>query len=175
MQVLSKFRGSEAFQVCMASERSKGHWTTEDLDEAYVAIGCQPNSRKADDDYIIEAYNARKDELTDPTRKRVLREALELITRSRKSDTLQAVLVSTADEDAKPKMDYAKACRLLDLGPDLNGLDDDIILTVYQVRVSDPLLVGFPRSARLMGVLAGTGRRLSNAEYHTTRSARLLC
>lgn len=136
MQILSKVRNSEAFQVCMASERSKGHWTSEDLTEAYIAIGGSEMEVHTDDDLVIDAYNTRKEEVKDPTRRRVLREALELVARSRKSETLQAVLVSTEDEDAKPKMDFAKACRLLDLDPKLE-LDDDTLLMIYNVRVSD--------------------------------------
>jgi ubiquitin carboxyl-terminal hydrolase 25/28 len=135
---IASVRDSEALRFLLATERSQRHYTTDDLDAAYAALGLDVSStRKIDEELIMAAFTGRMLDVTDPTRKRVLHDACELIATSRGSDTLRAVLASMVEEE-KPKMDLAKAHRVLDVP---ENVEEDMLLMLYDIRVSPlPLL-----------------------------------
>jgi len=126
-------------------ERSKGAITRSELDNAYSELRLPISDKQFDslgEDDLIDAFHKRLEEVTHPERKKVLREAMKMITQARKSDYMQAILETLPVEESggesgmqgveMEKMDLEKAFKALEVE---NGMDDETIAMVYQVRV----------------------------------------
>lgn len=91
-----------------------------------------------DDDVVVAAYSKREEEVLHVDRKRVLKEALRLISIARQSDYLK-VMVDTGEGQGvgdKPKMTVERAWRLLEVPPDGRGCGDDQVLMLYEMAVA---------------------------------------
>lgn len=178
MSSLAEVRGSEALRILLATERSQRHYTTDDLNAAYDAIGLTgPEGRAADEDTVLAAFTGRSIDVTEPQRKRVLHEACELIATSRGSDMLKTIVASMMVE--KPRMDLTKALRILDAPSDV---EEDMLLMLYDIRVEDsPLQIDTMKEAlktiaeekNFFGILrfANTGVRPEDAVWEAPVAA----
>lgn len=133
LEAIARIRPSDALQIHVAAEKSQGRFTQTDLQEAYRTIESRNTSSEDD---IAASFHRTWSRSTAASEKRRVREAMQLIIKARDdSEMLQAVLLSLGDE-LQPKMEYSRAMKLLDLdqGSEVN---DEMILTVYSIRVAD--------------------------------------
>ncbi|GAA5867533.1 hypothetical protein JCM1840_002542 [Sporobolomyces johnsonii] len=136
---IANARASDTLKTKVAIEHSKGRHTRSELDRAYAELRL-PSGVNGDDlteDQICDAFHVRDPEVTHPERKKVLREAMEVIAGARGSDLIKAMLVSMGDGDetaSKPKMDVERAYKVLEVDV---TTDDDMLVTVYGFRLDD--------------------------------------
>ncbi|GAA5961224.1 hypothetical protein JCM3765_002875 [Sporobolomyces pararoseus] len=145
---ISNARSSGTLSTKVVLERSKGFVTHSELINAYSELRLPPpdiHSEANEDDLLGQAFAKRLEEVTHPERRKVLREACKLIAHFKKSELLD-VLLETSKEPENPggtietlqneagKMSPERAYRALEVEKDA---DEDTILMVYQVRVSD--------------------------------------
>lgn len=127
----------------LGMERSQGHYTNEDLAEAYKAIGVEAvDAANLSEDILMSAFTTCLSDPLNATGKVALREACKLIAKSRESDLLTGIIASLEDV-AKPKMDLAKAYRQLEMEGMGGSADPSLIITIYGVRVRPLSLLGF--------------------------------
>ncbi|GAA5954026.1 hypothetical protein JCM21900_005384 [Sporobolomyces salmonicolor] len=136
---IANARASDTLKTKVAIEHSKGRHTRSELDHAYAELRL-PSGVDGDDlteDQICDAFQVRDPEVTHPERKKVLRDAMEVIAGARSSDLIKAMLVSMGESDemaSKPKMDVERAYKVLEVDV---TTDDDMLVTVYGFRIDD--------------------------------------
>lgn len=140
LECISKHRATEKLTMAVVTERSLGHYTTTDIDQAYDLLGFAPDKGRTTDELeLTAALNARNEDTvtyTLPQRKE-MRDALSLIARSRQSDFLEAIVKTLPDlEPTKQAMSLDRAKRLLDVREMGDAIDPEMLIMVYGFRVS---------------------------------------
>lgn len=114
------------------SERSKGRYSDDDLAKAYETIGCK-HGYLLTDDHLWDSFTTSYTDTSDSGKKRTIKEAVQLISENRNSDTLRALLVSM-EEEVKVPMDFKKALSTLELPAGVNP-DEFQLEMVFNIRV----------------------------------------
>ncbi|KAK4700117.1 hypothetical protein P7C70_g6136, partial [Phenoliferia sp. Uapishka_3] len=138
LQAISKIRSTDALQLVLATEQSKGRYTTEDLLEAYKAINCTgPDPSSLPEDIVASAFSSAFSDVStaDEKKKHALKQACLLIAKSRESEFLKIITDTGLMEEEKVKMDLGRAYRLLEL-PE-GTTEPEFILALYGVRIMD--------------------------------------
>ncbi|GAA6018600.1 hypothetical protein JCM11491_006159 [Sporobolomyces phaffii] len=143
---ISTIRDSECLSTKIVVERSKGKYARSEIDKAYAELRL-PASDDSDligEDELSHAFDKRLSEVEHPERRKVLKDALNLIAQHKQSEVLQAVLISLGESEGSgpsgmqgleaEKMDPDRAYRALEID---KTTDDEVIAMVYEVRVSD--------------------------------------
>lgn len=120
---IAEGRGSEILQLEVAKLGSQGTFTRTDLVAAYKQLVVDPTEK--DEDLIIGIFRSR---LADsPTQETQLRDSLRIIGRARNSAKMLRVA-------RKAFMDAKGACDWLQITEET---DDQLVLSIYQVRIQD--------------------------------------
>ncbi|SCZ90100.1 BZ3500_MvSof-1268-A1-R1_Chr1-3g01776 [Microbotryum saponariae] len=135
IQEINHDRHSDVLEMLIATERSIGRVSLSDLRNAYKELGLEfDHSRSVTDDEIAFRFGQRREQVTDPERKKVLKEAMKQIADQRDSELLKVMLLSANDEEDRPAMSLEKAYKLLEATPEMS---DEILSMVYDVRIAD--------------------------------------
>jgi hypothetical protein len=118
-------------------ENAIGHWGRSDIEKAFTEIGIMEldDISAANEDTIVEAFRVRLDEAVDPAKRKAVLDAMQVISTSRNSEYLLAMLKSVEETaaNAANAMTVERATKLLEI-PDTN-VDDDFLASIYISRV----------------------------------------
>ncbi|SCV68286.1 BQ2448_407 [Microbotryum intermedium] len=128
-------RHSDVLEMLIAIERSMGRVSLSDLRKAYKELGLDfDHSRSITDDEIALRFAQRREQVTHPERRKVLKEAMKQVADQRDSELLKVMLLSANDDEDRPATSLEKAYKLLEATPDMS---DDILSMIYDVRIAD--------------------------------------
>ncbi|ORY90173.1 hypothetical protein BCR35DRAFT_299734 [Leucosporidium creatinivorum] len=137
---INQHRHSDLLTLLLATERSRDHYTSQDLHNALAELrlpGPPSSWSSLDDDALQEAYNQRTEQVTHAERKKVLREAFKLVATARRSDYLKIILATSLGGDegsSKPVMTVERAKRLLELNPE-DQPDEAFLCMMFDMAV----------------------------------------
>ncbi|KAI5361757.1 putative ubiquitin specific protease, UCH repeated domain-containing protein [Septoria linicola] len=98
----------------------------------FAALGIQPDSA---DSIVVFAHDRQS--LTDPSQQSYYFECLQVIAESRRTEDLQIKVATLESEGSISRRDVAAAYRFLDISAADAKADDDRILNLFYVRISD--------------------------------------
>jgi hypothetical protein len=127
-------RESESIGMVVATEKSRGFYIQEDIEQAYRELGISDWS-STEEDTVSTHFHSLWTESSSPDRRKALKQALQVIAKSQNSDLL-AVTLSSIEEE-KPPMDLTRASRILDFDA-TEVADEEIVLMLFQMKVRLP-------------------------------------
>lgn len=139
LHAVGSSRQSVDIQVAEASIRSEvGLYSETDLNEAYQAIGLKPAERGfVMESDIVDAFNRALDRPgIGDVRRRQIFDACDLIARHEDSPLLTGIL-SSRREPAVTEPTLDEAYRAFGLASESHGLDDELLLAMYQPALDE--------------------------------------
>ncbi|KAF8541938.1 hypothetical protein BDD12DRAFT_827425 [Trichophaea hybrida] len=125
LSVLATGRASDTLQIEVAKLRSQGAFTMKDLEEACKALGVSSSS--TNEDLIIGIFRARLKDA--PRQEPQMREHLRVIGQAKNSAKIKQA-AQKAFTDVKGAYSWLGV-------PDPETQEDQMVLSIYQIRISD--------------------------------------
>jgi hypothetical protein len=137
---VAEVREDGMLSEAVRAENAIGHWGRSDIEKALRALGIMEldDVSSLSEESIVETFRVQLDETKDASKRKAILDAMQVISSSRSSEYLLAVLKSVEETANEPKaMTVERATKLLEI-PDIN-VDEDFLASIYISRVSADL------------------------------------
>ena len=132
-------KGSVDLPILLADERSKGYWTTDELEKAMAVIGLEgissDHNAQVEDSFLSSLIESKLNAVRDESEEKemeTLKRHLQVVCHARGDPPELCRLV-----EAFSGMSPAQAYNRLQIPEPAEAIDDESLLMLYQVRVND--------------------------------------